>query len=92
LEPATARSLGRNDPCHCGSGRKYKQCCLAKDEAAERLARAKAAEEAPAPEAVAATPALTAPPRHSTTQPWKRGSANTRGFQRVNATRKVGGG
>ncbi len=18
--------LGRNDPCHCGSGRKYKQC------------------------------------------------------------------
>jgi hypothetical protein len=23
---------GRNDPCHCGSGKKYKQCCLAKDE------------------------------------------------------------
>jgi len=22
---------GRNDPCPCGSGRKYKQCCLAKD-------------------------------------------------------------
>ena len=21
-------SLGRNDPCHCGSGRKYKKCCL----------------------------------------------------------------
>src|SRR5438445_604533 len=21
---------GRNDPCLCGSGRKYKQCCLAK--------------------------------------------------------------
>jgi tetratricopeptide (TPR) repeat protein len=20
--------LGRNDPCHCGSGRKYKKCCL----------------------------------------------------------------
>ena len=27
---------GRNDPCHCGSGKKYKKCCLAKDEAAER--------------------------------------------------------
>jgi len=27
---------GRNDPCHCGSGNKYKKCCLAKDEAAER--------------------------------------------------------
>jgi len=27
---------GRNDPCHCGSGKKYKRCCLEKDEAAER--------------------------------------------------------
>ncbi len=25
--------IGRNAPCHCGSGRKYKKCCLAKDEA-----------------------------------------------------------
>ena len=22
---------GRNDPCPCGSGKKYKKCCLAKD-------------------------------------------------------------
>ena len=22
--------VGRNDPCPCGSGRKYKHCCLAK--------------------------------------------------------------
>lgn len=28
--------LGRNDPCHCGSGKKYKKCCLEKDEAASR--------------------------------------------------------
>ena len=28
--------IGRNDRCPCGSGKKYKQCCLAKDEAAER--------------------------------------------------------
>jgi len=27
---------GRNDPCHCGSGNKYKKCCLAKAEAAAR--------------------------------------------------------
>jgi SEC-C motif len=20
--------LGRNEPCHCGSGKKYKKCCL----------------------------------------------------------------
>jgi tetratricopeptide (TPR) repeat protein len=26
---------GRNDRCPCGSGKKYKQCCLARDEAAE---------------------------------------------------------
>ena len=27
---------GRNDRCLCGSGKKYKACCLTKDEAAER--------------------------------------------------------
>ncbi|MEO6097166.1 MAG: SEC-C metal-binding domain-containing protein [Fibrobacteria bacterium] len=25
---------GRNDPCHCGSGKKYKKCCLQSDVAA----------------------------------------------------------
>ena len=31
--PAPAKAapkVGRNDPCPCGSGKKYKQCCLAK--------------------------------------------------------------
>jgi hypothetical protein len=27
------KTIGRNDPCHCGSGNKYKKCCLAKDTA-----------------------------------------------------------
>jgi len=27
-----ANKPDRNDPCHCGSGRKYKNCCLDKDE------------------------------------------------------------
>jgi len=27
--------IGRNDPCHCGSGRKYKKCCMMKDKADE---------------------------------------------------------
>ena len=27
---------GRNDPCHCGSGKKYKKCCLRADEEADR--------------------------------------------------------
>ncbi|HWL84226.1 MAG TPA: SEC-C metal-binding domain-containing protein [Polyangiaceae bacterium] len=29
----TAIKLGRNDPCHCGSGQKYKKCHLPADEA-----------------------------------------------------------
>jgi hypothetical protein len=37
--------IGRNDPCHCGSGRKYKRCCCASDAADEsaRLAAARTA-------------------------------------------------
>jgi tetratricopeptide (TPR) repeat protein len=31
--------IGRNDPCACGSGKKYKKCCMAGDEAAARAAR-----------------------------------------------------
>jgi hypothetical protein len=86
-------SLGRNDPCHCGSGKKYKQCHLAQDEAAEREARAKAADKAPAP-AAEETSAKAAPavPRNKTHQPWKRTAQNTRGFQKVAGTRKVGSG
>ena len=25
------KNISRNDPCPCGSGKKYKKCCLAKD-------------------------------------------------------------
>ena len=28
--------VGRNEPCPCGSGNKYKRCCLNKDQALER--------------------------------------------------------
>jgi len=35
-----ARMIGRNEPCHCGSGLKYKKCCLAKDEEHARTATA----------------------------------------------------
>ncbi len=34
----------RNDPCPCGSGQKYKRCCLAKDQEAESAALKAAAE------------------------------------------------
>jgi SEC-C motif-containing protein len=25
--PATSQKIGRNEPCPCGSGKKYKKCC-----------------------------------------------------------------
>ena len=31
--------IGRNDPCPCNSGTKYKKCCMASDEADARAAR-----------------------------------------------------
>nr|MBQ8244402.1 preprotein translocase subunit SecA [Oscillospiraceae bacterium] len=30
-----AKKVGPNDPCPCGSGRKYKKCCMQKDKMAE---------------------------------------------------------
>ena len=30
------RKVGRNDPCPCGSGLKYKRCCLNKDRESDR--------------------------------------------------------
>jgi hypothetical protein len=95
---SSRKAPGRNDPCPCGSGKKYKQCCLAKDEATAREARAKAAAEAPAEAAAepgggaAPAPGPRPRPKAPTSQPWKRGAANTKGFQRTTATRKVGGG
>ena len=32
LGEAAERKIGRNEPCPCGSGKKYKRCCLAKHE------------------------------------------------------------
>ncbi len=32
----TAEKVGRNDPCPCGSGKKYKHCCMRKDQAEQQ--------------------------------------------------------
>ena len=32
FEDARRRRAGRNEPCPCGSGKKYKNCCMKKDE------------------------------------------------------------
>ena len=31
--PSDLRDLGRNRPCPCGSGKKFKRCCISKDQA-----------------------------------------------------------
>ena len=95
---APKKVLGRNDPCHCGSGKKYKQCHLDKDEAAAREARATALAEAeknaPAEEPLKDGDKK-APKSHDKAtfhEQRGRGGANTKGFQRASAIRKVGGG
>ena len=34
-EPVRVKKIGDNDPCPCGSGKKYKKCCKAKDMASK---------------------------------------------------------
>jgi len=45
VDTTSGRTAGRNEPCPCGSGKKYKHCCLEKDETKAREARVKAAEK-----------------------------------------------
>ena len=47
------KNTGRNEPCACGSGKKYKKCHLEADQVSHREALAKAA-PAPAPAAAVA--------------------------------------
>jgi hypothetical protein len=51
--------LGRNDLCWCGSGKKYKRCHLAKDEAKQREANYAAITAARARQANGIVPAGT---------------------------------
>jgi len=103
----TRNNPGRNAPCPCGSGKKYKQCCLEKDEAALRETRAKAAEETaketsaskPEPETPKETgspqgggTAPHQPPKRPSKQPWKRATGNAHPTQRKSMPRKFGDG
>ncbi|MGH9766742.1 MAG: SEC-C domain-containing protein, partial [Blastocatellia bacterium] len=58
--------IGRNDPCHCGSGKKYKKCCLPKDEEAKMAAKA-ATKPAPSEKPEAAE--IPAPARPAAVKP-----------------------
>ncbi len=82
---------GRNEPCHCGSGKKYKHCCLVKDEEADRASReheASAAKPAAPPED--APSQRTPPPPRTQGQPWKRAAQSGPGPRRITTPRKAG--
>ena len=87
---------GRNEPCHCGSGKKYKQCHLDQDETSAREVRAKATAEAeknaPPAEPAAETDGKARSHDRMTFHEQKGRGANTKGFQRASAVRKVGVG
>jgi hypothetical protein len=53
--------VGRNDPWPCGSGKKYKKCCMARDRAAPQspLAQTAAAPAAALRHATSTMPPLT---------------------------------
>jgi len=36
VNTAKKEEIGRNEQCHCGSGKKYKRCCLERDERERR--------------------------------------------------------
>ncbi len=53
--------IGRNDPCHCGSGKKYKHCCYAKDSVKHEVPEEVADEAAAAPDEAADAATANAP-------------------------------
>ena len=97
--------IGRNDPCPCGSGKKYKKCCQAKDEAkehavvekqwtaAEKKFETEKAKEAKETETSAAIPEKTANP-HKKNEPAKPAVQKHTTFltPKYNMPRKSGGG
>jgi hypothetical protein len=96
--------LGRNDACHCGSGKKYKKCCEAKDEAAQHkvlqkqmteaekaFATQKEKEEKDVAEGKIPAPSAHKPPTKSA--PSHAAQRHTGGFTpKFNMPRKSGGG
>lgn len=81
-------TIGRNDPCHCGSKKKYKKCHLEKDETADRKEREKAAlnmAKVMAENAAAEEKAAGKNPANPTKKPtaqdsWMKRVANKAGF------------
>jgi hypothetical protein len=97
-----AQLPGRNDPCHCGSGKKYKKCCEEKDatakhahlekqwEVAEKEAAKKAEEEKKAADSNPQQPTTSHKPSQQTQVSGQK--RNILSVPKFNAPRRTGGG
>ncbi len=90
---------GRNDPCPCGSGKKYKKCHLAEDEEKNRQDRAKAdiaVKPIPQGEETEKEEVQNIPPEavHHKKENLQHGPQPSHGgaARQVNAPRRTGGG
>jgi hypothetical protein len=91
---------GRNDPCHCGSGKKYKKCCEDKDASAKHTVLEKqwseaekaAAKKADEEKAAAGTQAANAPTKPTHQPHVSEHRRNTVTIPKFNMSRKTGGG
>jgi hypothetical protein len=89
-------TIGRNDPCHCGSGKKYKKCHLESDEKSDRKEREKAALNAAkiaaekSKEEEKSNPSQPKKPVEVQKQGWMGKMANKVGFFRNITQRRTG--
>src|SRR5690242_14430843 len=94
-----AQLPGRNDPCHCGSGKKYKKCHEDKDAQAKHLMLEKQWQEGEKAAAKKAEDEKTTAPEASKTPPKPTHQPavsdhrrNTMTVPKFNMPRKTGGG
>ena len=96
-DASNVKKVGRNDPCHCGSGEKYKKCHLAKDEQAEveALKKQQATDVAAAAKAAEENKGQADKPEHKPGHAEFKGTkkfSNTSPAQRIASPRRAMGG
>jgi hypothetical protein len=99
-EAVQRADIGRNDPCHCGSGKKYKKCHADKDAATEhnvlekqwQVAEKEAAKKAEEEKKNAAKEPANTPPKPGQSQNVTGQKRNTLAIPKFNAPRRTGGG
>ncbi len=93
MPETVANPPGRNEPCHCGSGKKYKRCCRSRDEEKRHEASAKIAAKASKGSKTDSKDEANpkAPdPRRPADQSWRRSAQTQHSYQRLMAPRKRG--